>query len=221
MDIMEAIRERHSVRRYKGIPVTDEDALVLEDAIRDCNAESGLSFRLVRNEPRAFSSPLAKYGSFKGVTDYVAAIGHPGPGFEEKCGYYGEKIVLAAQAAGMNTCWVGLTYKKVSEYVKPGKGEKLLLVISVGYGETQGSPRRSKRPEDVSNVTASSPEWFKKGVEAALLAPTAVNQQKFRLELDGDRVKAAAGIGFYAKTDLGIVKCHFEAGSGKGPEIWA
>ena len=62
---------------------------------------------------------------------------------------------------------------------------------------------------------------FRSGVKAALLAPTAINQQKFRFTRNGEKVTAKAGLGFYTKTDLGIVKYNFEVGSGKGPEVWA
>lgn len=59
------------------------------------------------------------------------------------------------------------------------------------------------------------PDWFKSGMEAAMLAPTAVNQQKFRITLSGDTVKAESLGGFYSKVDLGIVKYHFEIGAGR------
>ena len=64
------------------------------------------------------------------------------------------------------------------------------------------------------------PVWFKKGMEAALLAPTAMNQQKFHFTLDGNVVTAKAGLGFYTKLDLGIVKCHFEIGAQGGDWKW-
>ena len=98
-------------------------------------------------------------------------------------------------------------------------GEKRYLVVALGYGVTQGPPHKSKEASAVSNMTDASPEWFKKGIEAALLAPTAMNQQKFRFELSGDKVTAKAGLGFYTKIDLGSAKYHFELGSGKGREI--
>lgn len=60
------------------------------------------------------------------------------------------------------------------------------------------------------------PEWFLEGMNAALLAPTAMNQQKFYFELLPDgQVKASCGAGFYTKLDFGIVKYHFEKGSNK------
>ncbi|MBR4765686.1 MAG: nitroreductase [Clostridia bacterium] len=220
MDLTEAMRERHSVRRYINKPLEAQTAAALEKFIEECNAESGLHIQLVKDEPKAFDGAMAHYGNFSGVTNYIAVIGRKGAGFEEKCGYYGEKIVLYAQTLGLNTCWVALTFKKVPSAYKVDRGEKLEIVISLGYGETQGKERKSKTAEEVGNIDGSSPEWFKNGVEAALLAPTATNQQKFTLTLDGEKVTAKAGFGFYSKVDLGIVKYHFELGSGKDGSIW-
>lgn len=100
-------------------------------------------------------------------------------------------------------------------------GEKLTVVIAIGYGKTTGVAHKSKAISAVSNVTANSPEWFKNGVEAALLAPTAMNQQKFTLTLNQNEVTAKAGMGFYAKTDLGIVKYHFEIGANSSEWHWS
>ena len=220
MDLIQAMNERHSVRRYINKPLEPETAAALEKIIEECNAESGLHIQLVKNEPKAFDGAMAHYGNFSGVTNYIAVIGKKGAGFEEKCGYYGEKIVLFAQTLGLNTCWVALTFKKVPSAYKVNSGEKLEIVISVGYGETQGKERKTRTADEISNITAVSPDWFRKGVEAALLAPTATNQQKFTLTLEGDKVKAKAGFSYYTKVDLGIVKYHFELGSGKDSSIW-
>ena len=70
-------------------------------------------------------------------------------------------------------------------------------------------------------VTGAMPDWFRRGVEAALLAPTAVNQQNFTFSLEGEnRVRAKAGWGYFTKVDLGIVKLHFEIGAGKENFEW-
>ena len=139
---------------------------------------------------------------------------------DEKCGYYGEKLVLKAQELGLNTCWVALT--RGASAAKVSGNETEVIIISLGYGKTQGAERKSKRPADVSNITDGSPEWFGKGIEAALLAPTAINQQKFRFTLSGNRVSAQTGkLGPCLKIDLGIVKCHFELGAGRENFEWA
>ena len=221
MELMEAMKNRHSVRQYRDEPI-DEDALnALQAELDACNAQGGLHIQLVQNEPKAFGGFMAHYGSFSGVNNYIALIGKKSDRLDELCGYYGERLVLKAQQLGLNTCWVALTYKKVPGVFKINSGEKLTVVIALGYGQTQGAAHKSKSAEEVSNHSGDSPDWFRAGVEAALLAPTAVNQQKFTLTCMGEKVSAKAGLGACAKIDLGIVKYHFELGSGKDSSIWA
>ena len=215
MEIIDAIRQRRSVRQYEDRAIEEDILARLKEEIDACNDESGLHIQLVTNEPKAFSGFMAHYGKFSGVTNYITLVGKKSKNLDELCGYYGERIVLKAQRLGLNTCWVALTYKKVPSAFTVDKDEKLAVVISLGYGKNQGFPRKSKSVKDVSNVSENTPEWFKNGVEMALLAPTAVNQQKFKLIYADGKVTAKAGLGFYAKMDLGIVKYHFEIGSGK------
>lgn len=221
MDIMEAIRTRHSVRKYTDTPITPEHIEALEAEIKSCNDKSGLHIQLILNETKAFGSILAHYGLLSGVTDYIALIGKDTADLEEKCGYYGEHLVLKAQQMGLNTCWVGGTYKKVMSAFEMNEGEKLCLVIAIGYGKNQGFNRRSKSFDDVTDVQGEVPEWFRSGVEAALLAPTAINQQKFKFSLNGNKVTATAAKGPFSIVDLGIVKYHFEVGAGKENFKWS
>ena len=217
---MELIRARHSVRQYLDRPIPGEVREALDACVREWNAAGGLNMQILYDEPECFRSPMARYGRFENAKNYIALVGKKAPDLDERCGYWGEKLVLAAQALGLNTCWVALTHGKSRAAV--AEGEKEVIIVSLGYGRTQGSPRRSKAARDVSNLSDDSPEWFRRGVEAALLAPTAVNQQKFRFERDGDRVTAKAGrVGTQLKVDLGIVKCHFELGAGKENFTWA
>lgn len=221
MDLLQAMQQRHSVRAYEDRPIGEETVQKLERFIEELNRESGLHIQLVKNEPKAFDSFLAHYGKFSGVSNYFALVGKDNKELDELCGYYGEKLVLFAQTLGLHTCWVALTYKKIPSAFRVNAGEKLGIVISVGYGINGGKVRPCKRAEEVSNVTADSPAWFKDGVAAALLAPTAVNQQKFRFTLRHDKVEAKIlPFAFCRGFDLGIVKYHFELGSGKDHGIW-
>lgn len=221
MNLTEAMRERHSVRQYKDQPLSEEAVSALREEIDACNQEGGLHIQLVTDEPKAFDGFMAHYGKFSGVKNYIAMIGKKDPALDEKCGYYGERLVLKAQQLGLNTCWVAMTYSKVKTAFSVGRGEKLCVVISVGYGKTQGIPHKSKTVQEVAKTSGSMPDWFKSGVEAALLAPTAMNQQKFTFALDGEKVSAKAGKGFYSKIDLGIAKYHFEIGAGKDTFRWS
>lgn len=220
MTMDEAIRSRHAVRSYSDKKPGEDILNKLSECIDECNRESGLHIQLVTDEPKAFDGFMAHYGRFSGVNNYIALIGKKSADLEEKCGYYGEKIAVYAQSLGLNSCWAALSYSKVKGAYDVADGEKLLMVISLGYGETQGVQHKSKAAEQVSNISAGSPEWFRRGVEYALLAPTAMNQQKFYLTQNGDRVSAVAGTGFYSKTDLGIVKYHFEVGAGTDNFRW-
>lgn len=220
MELMEAMKLRHSVRMYTGQSLGAEVLDALREEINACNREGGLHIQLVTDEPKAFDSFMAHYGKFSGVRNYIALIGEKCPRLEEKCGYYGERLVLRAQQLGLNTCWVAMTYKKIPGAFEVRRGEKLTVVLALGYGAVQGAEHKSKPAERVSNLDAASPEWFRAGVEAALLAPTAMNQQKFFLRYADGRVAAKAGTGFYTKIDLGIAKYHFELGAGKDFSVW-
>lgn len=223
MDLIEAIKARHSVRHYTDQTIETEKIEKLQQLVDEYNTQSGLHIQLITNEPRSFGeSLLARYGKFSGVTCYFAMIGPKSDSLDETVGYYGEKLVLEAQRMGLNTCWVGLSYKKISSVLNIAHDEKLVCLISVGYGATQGVDHKRKSPDKVSKTDIkSAPQWYKDGVEFALLAPTAINQQKFKFELKpGNKVTAKNGFGPYSKVDLGIVKYHFEIGAGTENFEW-
>lgn len=220
MNLLQAMQDRHSVRSYTEQSIEGKTKENLLSFIGQCNKESGLHMQLVLNEPNAFDSFMAHYGKFSGVRNYIALAGKKAPDLEEKCGYYGEKIVLYAQSLGLNTCWTAMTYSRGKAVFQLDKGEKLCLVIAIGYGTTKGIPHKSKPRESVMNTQATPPDWFIRGIDAALLAPTAMNQQKFVFSLKDKVVTAKAGLGFYSRIDLGIAKYHFEIGAGSENFKW-
>lgn len=115
----------------------------------------------------------------------------------------------------LNTCWVAGTYNRRKAKKNVDKGEKLVCVIAIGYGETQGKPHKNTLIDFLFRLHGDMPSWFMEGMQSAMLAPTAMNKQKFRFTmLDGNKVKAEATGRFYSGIDLGIVKLHFEIGTG-------
>lgn len=216
MEIIEVMKKRHSVRSYTERAIEPEKREALEALASEINRAEGLRIQCIFDEPKCFDSFMAHYGKFTGVRNYIALVGKKSPDLDEKLGYFGEKLVLAAQELGLNTCWVALTHGKSRAVVE--KGEKLVCLISLGYGATQGVSHTNKARSELCAESECSPEWFLSGVEAAMLAPTAMNQQKFYFECDdGGRVSVKSGTGFYTKLDLGIVKNHFEAVTGRKP----
>ena len=238
MTLQEAIEARHSVRAYKARPLAEDEARRLEEEIAEVNQTGNLHIQLIRNEPKAFQGTLAKYGKFRNANNYLVMAGKRADDLDERIGYYGEHLVLLAQTLGLNTCWVGLSYRKIPDTYVLDEGEAVRAYIAIGYGETQGTGHKIKTVEQVSrsavkslgsteNVSETTPSWFKKGVEAALLAPTAVNQQKFLFEYLGTnngrhQVRAKKGFSVigYTQMDLGIAKYHFEVGAGTGNFDW-
>ena len=209
MDMLQLMKERHSVRQYKDKPIEQEKRAEIDRLISEINSESGLSMQAVYDEPNCFDSFMAHYGKFTNVSNYIAIAGAKND--QEKAGYYGENMVLGCQELGLNTCWVAMSHGKTKAVI--GKGQKLLIVIALGYGENQGVAHKSKDISEISRADVET-DWFTKGMEAVCLAPTAVNQQKFMFELREGVVTAKAPRGICTKIDLGIAKYHFEAGSG-------
>lgn len=223
MDLQTAMRERHSVRSYFDKPIPPDVIAQLQEEIDACNREGLLSIRLFTEEPRAFDSFTARYGQFQGVRNYLMMSGKKASDLEERVGYYGQRIVLKATTLGLQSCWVGLTYNKRAVKRHLGSDEKLVCAIALGYGTTQGTAHKNK---DISTryklpADKAAPAWFMAGMEAAMLAPTAVNQQRFIFWLEDDiYVRAESTGGSYSRVDLGIAKYQFELGAGSANFTW-
>ena len=153
MTLQEAIVARHSVRQYQEKPI---EAIVVErlnEEIALCNQEGNLHIQLVVEEPKAFVGGMAKYGKFSGVSNYLAMVGPKGA--DEAIGYYGECLVLLAQTMGLNSCWVGLSFRKQPDHYKVADGEKLHCVIALGYGANQGVQHPMRPMEKFLGAQAS------------------------------------------------------------------
>lgn len=228
-DMMNLIQNRHSVRSYTDEPLSPEVRSRLIEEIEAINQIGRLHVQLISDDPKAFSSLMAKYGKFNNVQHYLALVGPNTVRLDELCGYFGEHLVLVAQDLGLNTCWVGLTYNRRKARIQKDEGERVVAVIALGHGKNNGASHKVKEPFEVSIVHGEPPAWFSAGVEAALLAPTAMNQQKFCFELldeenaEGKHLVRASTTGKvpFVDVDLGIVKYHFEVAAGTDAFAWA
>jgi len=212
MDFRKAVVERHSVRSYKDVDLDADARMLLEGEISAVNSDSGLNIQLIDGTDGVMSSMSRLFGWKSNPHNYIAMVGKDDDNLAVDCGYYGERLVLFAQSIGLNTCWIGMFRRsKVTADVKPG--EKVCVIIFMGYGNDQGAPHKSKGIDDVSDVS-DPPEWFVSGVECALLAPTAMNQQKFMFSLKDGEACISTKKGSFATVDMGIAKYHFEIASG-------
>ncbi len=222
MDMREAMFLRHTVRKYIAKTIPQEVVTALDGRIRQNNEAYHLNMQLMTENTDAFNAVL-KIVLAKGVHNYIIRAGPDTEALCEKVGYAGADIMLYAQTLGLNTWWVGGTFsrKGVEKHIALLDGQKLLGVLVVGYGQTQGTPHKSKRAEDISAYQGGAPAWFARGVEAVLLAPTALNKQAFTIQGNGNQVMMACDNGAFSGVDLGIGKYHFELGAGKENFTWA
>ena len=217
--LIKAIEARHSVRRYSVSHEPHPEQLSALTSLVECINENNkdLSFRIVNDEPKAFGGRWASYGNFLGVRNYIVVAGKKGKETDFSCGLRGEEVVLMIQHLGLNSCWVGLTYKKIEGAFEISEDHEVKCLIAFGHGETdRDRNHKIKTPAQVSNISETSPAWFKRGIDMALLAPTAVNQQKFFFTYEGDdSVKATSRFSLigYSRIDLGIVSTHFIIGA--------
>lgn len=213
MTMFEAMEARHAVRSYQDKKIENVIVDALKKEISDCNQEGALSIQLILNDKDVFKGLMAHFAGFRGVSNYIALVGLADDKSEEKIGYYGERIALKAQQLGLNTCWVGATFKRERCKAVIGDKEALIGVLALGYGVSQGVPHKSKPMQQLCKTDKDMPEWFKRGMNAAMLAPTAQNKQDFLIVLNGEQVEFEVKESKFSKVDLGIIKYHFENGA--------
>ena len=218
MTMQEAMLQRHMVRKYSDTPLPDTITEQLNERLRENNQAHDLCMKLMRNNDRGVSF-LIKILLAKGVKNYIILAGSENdPDRNEKLGYAGADMMLFAQTLGLNTWWVGGTYnRQVAEFIPSGK---VAGILAIGYGKTQGVAHKSKSAAEVSSFDGDAPAWFSAGIEAALLAPTALNKQDFMIHGSGRGVSVNCKESVFSAINLGLVKYHFELGAGKENFDW-
>lgn len=184
--IIDAIKVRHKVCKYldKALEPAVMDKLKARIALM--NDRMGLNMEFLTDAENCLWG-FMKLFIARGVRNFLILSAPDTPDAGEKLGYAGMDIALYAQTLGLNSWWIGETYHQKKVF-QPCDGQKCMGVIVLGYGATQDVQHKSKTPADVSLYEGDAPAWFSKGVEAALLAPTAMNKQQFFIHGKGDEV---------------------------------
>ena len=220
MTIKEAMKERHMVRKYIDRPIPSDLVEKLNARIAENNQTYSLSLSLVTGNADGLGTLAKMLG--KGVKNYIVLAGPDSADLDEKLGYCGADMILYAQTLGLNTWWVGGMYNAKGAQKNMNSGAvRINGVLAIGYGQTQGVPHKSKTATEISSYKGIAPQWFIDGVDALLLAPTALNKQAFTVRGDGNKVYLTCDSGHFAGIDLGIGKYHFEVGAGKDNFEWA
>ena len=211
------IEKRHTVRKYLDKPLDADLVGLLNTRIEQNNELYDLTFKLVTNESDGISS-LAKIMSNNTVQNYIILAGKDSSDSDENIGYCGADLILYAQSLGLNTWWCGGMFngKNALKHLDD-KNVRVNGVIAIGYGKTQGVPHKSKTADQVSHYKGKAPEWFNAGIQALLLAPSALNRQPYI----GNKVSFKVKSGPLSQVDLGIGKYFFELGAGKSNFEWS
>ncbi|HEX3037412.1 MAG TPA: nitroreductase family protein [Oscillospiraceae bacterium] len=232
MTSLEAVDARHSHRKYQATPIESSIVEKLKASVEQYNKEAGLHIQFITDNGEAFNGLTKSYGMFSGVQNYIALIGRADDeNFKEKCGYYGEKLVLEATQFGLGTCWVGGSFNKKFCSYHLSQGETLCCTITMGNVEQELSFKekliiktlrgKSKSIDEMYESSGEVPQWFLSGMQAVQKAPSAMNQQPVKFYYKNGVVSASVkDISAHQPIDMGIAKLHFEVGSGGGTWAW-
>lgn len=227
MTLKEALNARVSRRSFSSTPISSEAISALHTIINQANTEDGLNLQLITNEPKAFKSFMKTYGLFSGVHSYIALVGPDNDALvQQLIGYYGELLVLTAQTMDLGTCWVGASFDRNHCAAIVNEGEKLYCVIAVGYPKEKTTLTQRIAQNAMSKICHESqqiatvkgnnpaPAWFNQGIDAVLVAPSAMNKLPVHFTYENGIVtaKTTTNTG-YENIDLGIAKLHFEIGA--------
>lgn len=218
ISMKEAMQTRHTVRKYTDKSLPEGVNILLKTRMDSHNETYQLALSLKTGDDRAISSVI-KLLMAKNVRNYFVLAGPDTVQLDEKLGYCGADLMLYAQTLGLNTWWIGGTYNHRQRRKEAGTN-RVIGILVVGYGENQGTLHKSKLYDEIATYEGEAPEWYREGVKAVLLAPTALNKQAFQIQGIGNRVKITCHNGNWAGVDLGIAKYHFELGAGKKNFSW-
>jgi len=227
-----AIFKRRSRRNYAASLPEKEKIERLEMVCREFRPFSGARAEFVRSRPeRIFKGLIGRYGRVDGAPYYAAFIGDMRSSHvQEATGYIGEGIILEATGLGLDTCWVGGFFRpeSVSQHLELRENEKVLSVTPVGYAvEKKGFSEKSlsalarsrTRKSAVKLIEGSiKAPWMEKAIEAARLAPSAVNRQPWRFRIEENAiivsVDSPRSVSPISKRlDCGIAMLHLELGA--------
>ena len=226
------IEKRRSRRRFDLKPL---EAEVLSQVVSVCadfkpfrNARSVL---ITESPDTIFKGAIGPYGKIKGAPALIAFIGNmESPNVWEQVGYTGEGIILEAEAMNLATCWVAGFFrpKVVASFTRISKGERVLSVTPIGYAAKRHSLEErvmtgfglTHRRRPLSGLVTGLPEserpkWAKLALEAARLAPSAVNRQPWRFEVEPNGITVSVNTsgreyGLSKRLCCGIAMLHIE-----------
>ena len=233
MNILDIIKARRSVRTFDGRPLSLEDKEKISAYIKTISNPYNIpvEFLMFDSKEHGLSSPV-----IEGESLYVVAKSKKIPHSEEAFGFSFEKFVLYAWSIGVGTTWLaGTLDREIFNKVAQTKDDEMMFCVTpLGYAaekmsETEIKFRKAlhadeRKPaeelffdKNFSVSLGSFNEKIDKALEAVRFAPSATNQQPWRIVKDGSKFhfyekhsKNLAARGWdVQKIDMGIALSHF------------
>jgi len=223
-----AIEQRTSRRTYQTQRIESQKTAQIKDLINKINGETGLHLQFFENGDHFLSGFKASYGLITGKPSLIAFVGETGdPELKQKIGYYGEFLVLECVSQGLGTCWVAGTFdrKECMKSISMKDGEDLICVLAVGNVAQNKTVKellvsklnggKQSFYELLKDKDGSLPSWVVSGIEAARLAPSAVNGKPIGYRYRDNKLTAYITKKNHEaeQIDLGISMAHFQLGA--------
>lgn len=234
--VAECIKTRRSVRTYDGKPLEEGTKEKLASLMKGIQNPYGLSveFRFLDAKENGLVCPVVS-----GTDLYVGGKIKNAANASVAFGYTFESFVLAAEALGLGTVWLGGTMNRPAfeQAMELEEDEIMPCASPVGYPAKKMSVREAMMRKAIKaderlpfeelffDGTFAVPLSKEKAAKLALplemvrLAPSAVNKQPWRAVLADHTVhfylKRSKGFSYdgkldMQKIDIGIALCHFE-----------
>ena len=227
MNYLELMKTRRSIRKYTSDPIESELTDLIQEEINKINEESGFYFQMVLNNDDVLGNKLVTFGMFKNARNIIALVAPDDENdddgtVDENIGYYGARILLYMHSLGLGTCFLTGTYSRGKTRAYVVEKQKNYGIICFGHGESfPNKPRKTKTIDKISDCRDADPQWYKDGLEGALLAPTAINAQPFEIFRDGaELVFIRPLFGVNPILDAGIIKYFFEKAANSDAYLW-
>ena len=178
-----------------------------------------------------FKGAIGSYGKIKGAPAFCAFIGDmDSPNVYEQVGYTGEGIILEAESLNLGTSWVAGFFRPevVISLIKIRESERVVSVTPIGYAAKLPSLEEramtgfglTHRRKPLSGLTTGLkesewPQWIKLALEAARLAPSAVNRQPWIFQVEPNSITISINTrgpeyGLSKRLCCGIAMLHIE-----------
>ncbi|MFC1920377.1 nitroreductase family protein [Chloroflexota bacterium] len=229
-----AIEKRRSRRRYIEENLKSSQLKRIQSLCNDFQPFPSARAVLVKESPDdVFKGIIGSYGLIRGAKSFIAFIGNVrSPYVQEQVGYTGEGIMLQAEVMNLNTCWVGGFFRRdmVSSLVDMEKNEQVFAITPIGYAVEEPTfgeklitgfgwthKRKPLSKMVIGLKDTEWPEWMKSSLQAARLAPSAVNRQPWRFIADEKSITVAVNdkslkreTQISKRLDCGIAMLHIE-----------